>query len=481
MITPLHCDLAYILTRYHFSDDLAKVLKALFNVDQASLKYLKFNLPKLKLENLKRALLILVRYQLVDYVKTISKTFNQQYEYSVVPHRVFCFFRIHKFIRKVESRQGNVAGWILKCLAGQGISYRHELVQEGCKQISGNQVKSIADEKKIHIEAQLDALMARRLVVQSNDNLCLNIEKLARDYRDQIVVETVSALYNKDLKIKALAEAILKISEDNTADDACITAPVTMIDLYAALIPDLFLTQAQLDQYIAKLTTDDGVRYFSTCGVHPHKGPMFAFNIGHVIDHLMKEHISAMITTRFGPKCCRIFKVLLKKGPLLLRQIEEIVMLPARDVREYTYMLIKEGLLRNRQVSKTPDHAPSKSVFIMSVEFDQVVHNIADLCCRSMSNLLRRYIHESKMDATLLEQASAVERLLDAENNKSGLSNEDRIEQWNQYFNSHELAQLKTTRMKLDKILLANSQVDDTLFLAHTWLCLRPKMDKDTD
>lgn len=445
------------------------------------MRYLRSKLPDMKFENLKRALLILVRYQLVDYVKTISKTFNQQYEYSIVPHRVFCFFRIHKFIRRIESRQGHVAGWILKCLAGRGCLGRHELIHKACREISDGQLKAIKGEKKIYIEGQLDVLMARRFVVLSNDNLCLNIERLARYYRDHLVVETISALFNNDLKIRALAEAILEMSKDNTADDACITAPVTMIDLYTSLIPDIFSTQAQLERYIAKLTTETGIRFFETCGVHPQKGPLFALNLGYVVDHLMKEHISAMITTRFGPKCCRVFRVLLKRGPLLLRQIEEIVMLPARDVREYTYMLIKEGLLRNRQVSKTPDNAPSKSVFIMSVEFDQVVHNVADLCCRSMGNLLRRYIHESNMDATLLEQASAVERLLDTEESKSGLSNESRSEQWNQYFNSHELAQLKSTRMKLDKILLASSQVDDTLFLTHTWLGLRSKMDKDID
>lgn len=481
MITPSHCDLAYISTKYHFNDDLAKVLRALFNVDQAPLRLLRMMIPDAKLESLKRSLLILVKYQLVDYVRTVDKSFNQQYEYSVVPNRVFCFFRVQRFIQSIESKNGPVQGILIRNLVGRGLLSRKELINIACCEIDNHKLENWTDKKRDLIENQLDLLLTRRIIVTSSCNLCVNIEKLARDYRDDIVVDTVSALFNKNPKVQLIAKEILELSKDTTAYDACLTSPISMLDLCSSLVPDVFPTSVQLEGYMEKLTTDSGFRLFEASGVHPQKGPMVALNIGSVIDHLVKEHVSAMITTRFGPKCCRVFKVLLRRGPLLLKQVEEIVMLPARDVREYSYMLIKEGLIRNRQVPKTPDNAPGKSVFIMSVDLEQVVHNVADLCCRSMGNLLRRLIHESQKDKTLLEQAAEAQKLIDAENSKLGFTAESKSEQWNQYFNSHELVQLEKIRIKLDKMLLAKYQVDDTLFLAHTWLSLRSHLEKSFD
>lgn len=481
MITPSHCDLAFMSAKYHFDDELANVLRALFNVDQASLRLLRMMMPNTKLETLKRSLLILVKYQLVDYTKAVDKSFNQQYEYSVAPSRVFSFFRVQKFVQKVESKHGTIQGILVKALVGRGVLNRDELLTVVGHDMINHKLENSIEITRDLMTNHLDSLISRRIVVSSGSNLCVNIEKLSRLYRDELVTETVYSLFNRNSKVRSIAETILELSRDNTPDDASQSTPVTMLDLYSSLVPDIFPTPVQLERYMTRLVEETGIRIFETSGIHPQKGPMFSINIGSIIDHLIKEHVSARITTRFGPQCCRIFKVLLKRGPLLLKQVEEMVMLPARDVREYSYMLIKEGLIRNRQVPKTPDNAPGKSVFIMSVELDQVVYNIADLCCRSISNLLRRVLHESDKDKTLLEQVIEAQRIIDSEESKLGLTHEHKSDLWGQYFNSHELVQLETIRFKLDKMLLAKCQVDDTLFLAHTWLCLRPSLVKSID
>lgn len=465
METPAHSELAQTLTRYYFGDNVAAVIKSLFSYDRMSLKLMRATQPNIKLEDLKRGLLVLIKYQLVDYVK------NQSYEYYVVPHRVFQFFRIPRFINSIRVKEGELYALALSTLAERGL-VGEEVFSRSIEtkfRESGN-----VDINSDKIQRVFDKLLARKYIVRMGSNICLNIESINRGFRDELVSDAVGKFYNNDLRILSLCRTILELSAKNTSEDAAITAPVPFKDISDALCPDIYPEITMLQRCLDKLTSECNFRFFVTSGNHPHRGPMYALNLGLVLNYLMKEHICSVITTRFGPKCCRVFRVLLLRGPLLLKQIEECIMLPARDVREYTYMLIKEGFIRNRQVPKTPDNAPGKSVFIMSVELDRVVYNLADLSCRSISNLLTRHDFELERNATLLKRSQAVQDLLKNEmiEDKSA-----ELEIWNQYFNSHELGQLNQINRTLDKILFAKIQVDESLYIAHNWLQVRPNIE----
>lgn len=473
METPAHTDLACSLSKYYFGDTVSRVVKVLFNHDQISLKILKLELSDIKIGDIKHALLVLVKYQLVDYVKTV-KSFGEYYEYSVVPRRVFSFFRITRFIQEVGARSEFVDKIILSILMEKALLNRDKLVDIALKRLNVNVSEQKLDSLRDEIGQHLKTLNSNHFIALNNNNLCVNIERLNRNHRDNLIVETMYKYHNQEFKIQQLCRSILTLSFDNTSDDAPVTAPVPLIELTTYLVPNNFKDKIQLERYLNKLSTGGGNNFFLPSGVHPVKGPMYAINVGSVINFLVKEHLSSCVTTRFGPKCCRVFRVLLSRGPLLLKQIEEIIMLPARDVREYCYMLIKEGFIRNRQVPKTPDNAPGKSIFIMSVELDQVVFGMIDLCCRSINNLLKRYEHELNQNRSLLDKARAAQEHFQA-NEHSPNTGDD----WSQYFNNHELAQLEQINSTLDKILMSRAQVDETLFLLHSWLEIRPNFQQE--
>lgn len=473
METPAHSDLAYSLCKYYFDDIVARVVKVLFNHDQVSLRILKLELPDIKIGDLKHALLVLVKYQLVDYVKSV-KSFGEYCEYSVVPRRIFSFFRITRFVQEVGAKSEFVDRTILSILMEKALLNREALVDISVKRSNENASEQKLDSLRNEINVHLETLILNHFVAVNNSNLCVNIERLNRNHRDNLIVETLFKYYNQEIKIQQLCRSMLTISFDNTSNDAPVTAPVPLLELTSYLVPHDFKDKAQLERYLTKLSAGSENNFLLPSGVHPVKGSMFAINIGSVLDFLVKEHLSSCVTTRFGPKCCRVFRVLLSRGPLLLKQIEEIIMLPARDVREYAYMLIKEGFIRNRQVPKTPDNAPGKSVFIMSVELDQVVYGTVDLCCRSMNNLLMRYEHELCQNKSLLDKAKAAQKHFQA---SERAPNPD--DDWSQYFNNHELAQLNQINSTLDKILMAKAQVDETLFLLHSWLEVRPNFQQE--
>jgi len=468
MISPAHSDVAFSLTKYYFGDVVASVIKSLFNFDQASLRTLRYTLPRIATKEIRRALLVLIKYQLVDYVKTVKNS-SQLYEYSLVPARLFSFFSIPTFVSSIEIFEESIASSIMNSLTRKALLNRENLLQTTLNDLKGFEMQAGDCDVKARVSDMIENLVARRYLVSTSDNLCMNINKLNREHRDIIVMKTIYAHYNRDIKVKSIFKTVLDLSIENTADDATITAPVPLRDMMNNLVPRCFTDKINMENYLEKLTSESNNRFLLSSGVHPNKGPMYAINIGSVIDYLTREELSSMVTARYGPKCCRVFRVLQLKGPLLLKEIEEFIMLPARDVREYSYMLIKDGFIKNRQVPKTPDNAPGKSVFIMSVELDQLVYSATDICCYAITNLLTRYEFELNRNESLISRSKAVQKLMQS-NDGADMD----IDSWSQYFNSHELSQLDLVNRTLDKILLAKAQVEETLFLLHTWITLHP-------
>lgn len=476
MATPAHSDLAYSLTKFYFGDVAGSVIHKLFSYDQLTLKTLRSELPGVKFADLKKTLLVLVKHQLVDYAKSV-KNFRQQYEYSIVPERIYSFFRIPRLIPPIIEKQGQIAGIIIKSVAEVAMMNTENLVKIASGRAKMILISLPEEDIKSEIGNVLEKLISSKQLVTMGSYYCLNIERLIRGHRDCLITDAISSFYQGDAKVRFLCEALLRISSESTDDRSLVTAPVPISDLTLDLVPNKFTDRAQLEKYLARLTTENNNRFIVSSGVNPHKGPMYAVDVGLLLDYVVKEHLSSMIDSRFGPKCCRVFRVLLHRGPLMLKQIEEFIMLPAKDVREYSYMLIKEGFIKNQQVPKTPDNAPGKSVFIMSVEMDQIVFQAADHCCRTISNLLSRREFELCRNKALFDRSKAVTNLLAESNTK--ISDNSAQEIWTQYFNSHELSQLDTVNRTLNRIFLSKFQVDETLFLLHAWIALRPDLRED--
>lgn len=458
LVSEAHGDLAHLLTKLYFNETIATVIKTLYGFDQASMGLIKLTNPSLRLDDLKRALIILIRYQLVDYTRTIKSC-----DYLLPLERLFAFFRLPKYLHKFVLTEGEPTARVLRILASKGT-----IGKESLENLSSKGHKETKEEM-IDI---ISSLTARNYIAVMQQNVYLKIERFDRDHRDDLITDTIVNFYSKETKVRSICKAILTLTMDITGDDAPITAPIDLTSLHNALKREDFQSKANLEIYLSKLTSELNYKFFLTSGTHPKRGPMYALNVGAVIDHLLKEHICSVITTKYGPKCCRLFRILIQKGPLLLKQIEEIIMLPARDVREYLAMLNKENYIRNRQVPRTPDNAPGKSIFILSVEMDPIVYNIADLCCRSMVNLLTRYEFELSRNEPLLSRSKAVQDLL---------GTKEVTEEWNQYFNSHELIELNATNRNLERLSLARNQVDETMFLCHVWLTIRKNMEKSEE
>ncbi|KAF2986654.1 hypothetical protein EK904_006746 [Melospiza melodia maxima] len=70
---------------------------------------------------------------------------------------------------------------------------------------------------------------------------------------------------------------------------------------------------------------------------------------------------------RFGSRCARIFRLLLRKKHLEQKQVEDFAMIPAKEAKDMLYRLLSENLVALQEIPKTPDHAPSRTFYLYTV------------------------------------------------------------------------------------------------------------------
>lgn len=65
--------------------------------------------------------------------------------------------------------------------------------------------------------------------------------------------------------------------------------------------------------------------------------------------------ISVPLPLRFGSRCARIFRLLLRKKHLEQKQVEDFAMIPAKEAKDMLYKMLSENFV-SLQVSASPSH-----------------------------------------------------------------------------------------------------------------------------
>lgn len=93
-------------------------------------------------------------------------------------------------------------------------------------------------------------------------------------------------------------------------------------------------------------------------------------------EELTAKIIELMVENRFGSSAGRIFRLLFLSRHLEQKQIADIAMLPLKDTREILYKLLQCGYLYLQEVSKSSDHAPSRTIYLWKVDLVRVKEEI---------------------------------------------------------------------------------------------------------
>ncbi|PIK42140.1 putative DNA-directed RNA polymerase III subunit RPC3-like [Apostichopus japonicus] len=194
-----------------------------------------------------------------------------------------------------------------------------------------------------------------------------NLDRFHQYFRDHEIVS--AALKSNGSLASEIVRTMLRISEVTTDKLEVATTPTSYHDIFRALPANLNIDRNKFDQYLKILTENQTriVRKVSEAG-----GRLYDIDLQKGSLAVTLSCIESVVQERFGSKSHRIFKLLVLKKYLEHKQIESNVLIPAKEAKELLYQMFAEGFVSVQELSKAPDHAPSRTYYPFFVNLDQV-------------------------------------------------------------------------------------------------------------
>ncbi|KAI1285900.1 DNA-directed RNA polymerase III subunit RPC3 [Halotydeus destructor] len=299
----------------------------------------------------------------------------------------------------------------------------------------------------------------------------VNLTRFHAYLRDMSIVSGAKNYY-EDEKVGEIVRIILQISETTTLWEET-TKRVSKQEISSVLIKEKLCANGKEVESLLALFDNVNNPYVQLVEKAA-SGGMYIVNTFKCLTLLTEACVTSIVEHRFGGKCARIFRILLAKKRLQQKQIEEIAMLPQKECRELTFMLVREGFVKTLQVPKQADYQPSKTFFVFSVDMDSVVRITMDICKKAIHNAIARREHDYSQHKPLIERKFFVDQII--ENLKLQENTEQQISDLEQQFSTHENELLRELKSSFSALECSELQVDETFTLLQTWLNMNGKI-----
>ncbi|XP_041465515.1 DNA-directed RNA polymerase III subunit RPC3-like [Lytechinus variegatus] len=289
----------------------------------------------------------------------------------------------------------------------------------------------------------------------------VNFERFHRYFRDQDIILAMTQRIDKTAG--EVVGTMLRMSELTTDFMARETKPLSFHDILRQMPKKL--DNRQLEQYM-KLLLDDQtmiVRKYGDAG-----GGMYEIDLEQASRIICTANIESVVQERFGSKSFRIFKTLLKKKYLEQKQIENFALIPAKEAKELVYQMFTENFITVQEIPRTPDHAPSRTFYLFTVDLCQVTFMLAERCYKSLINLMTRRHFESAENKRLIEKEQKVEAIT-ASMQGSG-ADPAQLEEIEKTLTQLEKEQLQKYKGRIAKLEQSELQTDQTIFILNSFL-----------
>ncbi|KAJ5763152.1 hypothetical protein N7533_001833 [Penicillium manginii] len=100
--------------------------------------------------------------------------------------------------------------------------------------------------------------------------------------------------------------------------------------------------------------------------------------------------LERMIESRYGDVALRVIRVLQAKGKLDEKRLQEISLLPMKDLRQTLATMQKGGFVDLQEVPKDAQRQPSKTIFLWYYDTDRLCSSILEDTYKAMSRTLQR-------------------------------------------------------------------------------------------
>ncbi|NWR40411.1 RPC3 polymerase, partial [Tachuris rubrigastra] len=288
----------------------------------------------------------------------------------------------------------------------------------------------------------------------------VNLERFHQHFRDQALVSAVGS--RMDQTSSEVVRTMLRMSEVTTASGASHTQPLSSNEIFRALPAGYNIGKQVLDQYLA-LLADDPLEFVgksgdSGGGTYTVTSRAFPGPLSHI----------PPVPRRFGSRCARIFRLLLRKKHLEQKQVEDFAMIPAKEAKDMLYRMLSENLVSLQEIPKTPDHAPSRTFYLYTVNVAAAARMLLHRCYKSAANLMERRQHETRENKRLLEKSQRVEAIL-ASMQATG-AEAAQLREVEEMITGPERQQLESLKRSVNKIDASENQVDETIFVLESFI-----------
>ncbi|KAM9294647.1 DNA-directed RNA polymerase III subunit RPC3 [Gastrophryne carolinensis] len=291
----------------------------------------------------------------------------------------------------------------------------------------------------------------------------INTERFHQHFRDQAIITAVS---NKmDQTSSEIVRTMLRMSEITTSCNAPHTHPLSSNEIFRSLPTGYNISKQVLDQYLA-LLADDPLDFVGRSG--DSGGGMFVINLHKAVATLATGNLESVVQERFGSRCARIFCLLLRKRHLEQKQVEDFAMIPAKEAKDMLYKMLSANLITLQEIPKTPDHAPSRTFYLYSVNPLPTARMLLQRCYKTVANLIERRLFETKENKRLLEKSQRIEAIL-ASMQATG-AEEAQLQEIEEMITPSERQQLDNLKRNVNRLDASEMQVDDTIFILEAYI-----------
>nr|XP_009924303.1 PREDICTED: DNA-directed RNA polymerase III subunit RPC3 isoform X2 [Haliaeetus albicilla] len=177
-------------------------------------------------------------------------------------------------------------------------------------------------------------------------------------------------------------------------DQGIVSAVANRMDqIFRSLPAGYNIVKQVLDQYLT-LLADDPLEFVGKSG--DSGGGMYTVNLHKALASLATATLESIVEERFGSRCARIFRLLLRKKHLEQKQVEDFAMIPAKEAKDMLYKMLSENVVSLQEIPKTPDHAPSRTFYLYTVNILSSARMLLHRCYKSVANLIERRQYETK-------------------------------------------------------------------------------------
>lgn len=118
--------------------------------------------------------------------------------------------------------------------------------------------------------------------------------------------------------------------------------------------------------------------------------PTWMVEYRHLARHLRHLELERMVGARFGTTALKLIRILLNKGKLDEKRLQEIILLSMKDLRQLLAGLQASGFVDLQEVPRDAQRLASRAVFLWFYDPDRICRNVLQDTYKAMSRCLQR-------------------------------------------------------------------------------------------